>query len=243
VDAGRENPHRVVVVALGPQGGHRDIHNFQIYQGSYYEPPKVSKLTALADVAPASGPAPTADMLAPPPPPPRATTAWTAPGLNGAMADYRHADTDDAASLTEAMVRAGDRATSTIPVYGTSPAGEAGAMTLDDAPTGWIARPDPLLATRGGWALYVSVDDMAPALMPGDRAIIHPRRPPTRGRPHAFVREGDGPRVALVAHLEDWTATEWIVRLWSPTDGGSASRPLSRADWPMALPIVGKFDA
>lgn len=124
-----------------------------------------------------------------------------------------------------------------LPVYASAQGGPSG-MLIDNSPTDWVLRPQPLLRVQKAFAVYVVGDSMEPVYEPGDLLLVHPGLPPTRGRDVLLTaQKQDGETAALVKRLVQSTPTDWIVKQYNPP----AEFPLSRAEWQNAFVIVGKY--
>lgn len=68
-----------------------------------------------------------------------------------------------------------------LPVSGTHPAGQNGAMTLSDDPVEFVRRPPGLQSVPDAYGFYVLDDTMAPRYPSGELCLVHPHRPPRPG--------------------------------------------------------------
>lgn len=124
-----------------------------------------------------------------------------------------------------------------LPVYASAQGGPSG-MLIDNSPTDWVLRPQPLLRVQKAFAVYVVGDSMEPVYEPGDLLLVHPGLPPTRGRDVLLTaQKHDGETAALVKRLVQSTPTDWIVKQYNP----AAEFPLARSEWQNAFVIVGKY--
>ncbi len=87
-----------------------------------------------------------------------------------------------------------------LPVSGTSPAGENGAMTLSHDPVEFVRRPPGLQSVPDSYGFYVMDDSMAPRYPNGELCLIHPHRPPRPGDDVVIRltgKDGDTPKAYL----------------------------------------------
>lgn len=126
----------------------------------------------------------------------------------------------------------------TLPVY-YAVEGGAGAMVVSIEPVEHIERPT-VLGEADGYAVLVVGESMEPAYEPGDKAIVHPRLPIVRNKDIILVRgEEHGQFEAMIKRLVRQTDTHWIVRQHNPP----REFELSKAEWPKALRVVGRYTA
>ncbi len=112
-------------------------------------------------------------------------------------------------------------------------------MTVDATPIDWVARPEPLLAVRGAFAVYVVGESMEPAYRQGDMILVHPTRPPHRGADVLLTRRlDDGTLAAMIKELVRWTSTIWVVRQHNP----ARVFELDRGEWQQIQVVEGKYN-
>lgn len=68
-----------------------------------------------------------------------------------------------------------------LPVSGTDPAGDNGAMAISDEPVEFVRRPPGLQSVPDAYGFYVLDDTMAPRYPSGELCLVHPHRPPRPG--------------------------------------------------------------
>ena len=125
-----------------------------------------------------------------------------------------------------------------LPVHGSAEGGPSG-MTVEATPIDWVARPEPLLAVRDAFAVYVVGDSMEPAYRQGDMILVHPTRPPHRGADVLLTRRlEDGTLAAMIKELVRWTAAIWVVRQHNP----ARIFELDRGEWQQVQVIEGKYN-
>lgn len=130
-----------------------------------------------------------------------------------------------------------------LPVFASVEGGEGqivvGIEVIDLVPRPWF-----LERVRDAMAVLVSGESMHPAYDAGDMVLINPNLPVKPGKNHIFTTENEDGRDyrAIVKHLVKMTATEWTVRQFNPPEGAPAEYTLSRAEWPTARRIVGKYE-
>lgn len=128
-----------------------------------------------------------------------------------------------------------------LPVYTAVEAG-AGTMVISTDPIDTVPRPWYVKNIRDAYAVLVVGDSMHPVLEAGDLAIVNPRLPPMRQKDMVFVSgEKLGEFTATIKRLIRWTDREWIVCQFNPPPGQKHEFVLSRAQWPKALRVVGKY--
>ncbi len=127
----------------------------------------------------------------------------------------------------------------TMPVYAAAEGGP-GVMVISTEPINRVERPWYLGTVHDGYAVLVIGDSMSPAYEEGDMAIINPRLPPKRGKPHIFTsgEQADGEFRGTIKKLIGQTATEWKVLQHNPF----REFVLDKAEWPKALQVVGKLE-
>ena len=145
----------------------------------------------------------------------------------------RHHQEVDLASLRPPAVGPKD-----LPVYGSAEGGPGG-MIVDATPIDWVARAEPLLNVRDGFAVYVVGESMEPAYRQGDMILVHPTRPPYRGADVLLTRRlEDGTLAAMIKELVRWTAEVWVVRQHNP----AREFELDRADWQQVQVVEGRYN-
>ena len=127
---------------------------------------------------------------------------------------------------------------SDLPVYASAEGGKSG-MIVNDDPIDWVKRPEPLLAVRGAFAVYVIGQSMEPRYEQGDMILVHPQRPVQQGDDVLLLAaDPEGGRAALIKRLLHWSNGAWTVRQYNPPK----DYELPRADWQQALVVVGKYN-
>ena len=112
-------------------------------------------------------------------------------------------------------------------------------MIVDATPIDWVARAEPLLNVRDGFAVYVVGESMEPAYRQGDMILVHPTRPPYRGADVLLTRRlEDGTLAAMIKELVRWTAEVWVVRQHNP----AREFELDRADWQQVQVVEGRYN-
>lgn len=150
----------------------------------------------------------------------------------GALAEAPPRDVD------LSTIRAAAIGSKDLPVYGSAEGGPSG-MTVDATPIDWVARPEPLLAVRDAFAVYVVGDSMEPAYRQGDMILVHPTRPPHRGADVLLSRRlEDGTLAAMIKELVRWTAAIWVVRQHNP----ARVFELDRGEWQQVQVVEGKYN-
>jgi phage repressor protein C with HTH and peptisase S24 domain len=126
-----------------------------------------------------------------------------------------------------------------MPVYGAALGGSGGAMVVSSDAIQYMARPDPLIAVRGGYGVFVTGESMSPAYEQGDIALVHPSAPPRRNCDVILTRtDADGTRHVLIKRLIGWGPGYWRVRQYNP----AKDFDLSQDEWTEVHAIVGKYN-
>ena len=100
----------------------------------------------------------------------------------------------------------------------------------------YVPRAPQLLNASAAYAVSAfAADEMDPAIREGDILLVNPDSP-LRLPCEVLLRKADSGAV-LLRTLQAVTDSDWIVQTWSP--GNSLS--LSRSDWPIVHPVIGKF--
>jgi phage repressor protein C with HTH and peptisase S24 domain len=125
-----------------------------------------------------------------------------------------------------------------LPVYASAEGGPSGMLVTREA-MDWIARPEPLLNARDAFAVYAVGTSMEPRYDHGDMLLVHPTRPSSRGDDVLLLgAQVNGALAALVRRLVGWDEAAWTVKQHNP----AREHALSRADWPHAHLILGRFN-
>lgn len=125
-----------------------------------------------------------------------------------------------------------------LPVYAAVEGGP-GELVISTEPIDYVPRPWYLGQVREGYGVYVVGESMVPAYMPGDMAIVHPKMPVIINKTYIFTNDAqDGSFLGTIKRLVGQTATHWKVEQHNP----HKAFLLSKAEWPKALRVVGKFE-
>lgn len=125
-----------------------------------------------------------------------------------------------------------------LPVYAAVEGGP-GELVISKDPIDFVPRPWYLGNVRDGYGVVVVGESMSPAYNPGDMAIVHPRVPVIINKTYIFSSDdGDGTFRGTIKKLVGQTATEWKVEQYNPQRTFS----LSKAEWPKAVRVVGKYE-
>jgi phage repressor protein C with HTH and peptisase S24 domain len=117
-----------------------------------------------------------------------------------------------------------------------------GTMVVSTEPIELVPRPWYLREVKDGFAVLVVGDSMEPVYEAGDLVIVNPRLPPMRGKDVILVSgEHEGEFTASIKRLVSWTATHWHLKQFNPPAGQKATFTWSKADWPRALRVVGRY--
>jgi len=128
--------------------------------------------------------------------------------------------------------------TNDLPVYAAVEGGP-GELVISTEPIEYVARPWYLGQVKDGFGVIVVGESMSPAYNPGEMAIVHPKLPPLIGKTHIFSQEAeDGQFRGSIKKLVGQTATEWKVEQYNP----ARTFTLSKAEWPKAVRVVGKYE-
>lgn len=132
----------------------------------------------------------------------------------------------------------GDR---NLPIYAAAMGGDGHEIVTFDA-IDYVRRPAVLENVRNAYGLYVVGDSMSPAFEPGDTALVHPHKPPSRGRNvvlYSVAPNGHPTATAIIKYLVAFNDSEWTLRQFNPVK----EFKVKRADWPHCHRIVGKYDS
>lgn len=125
-----------------------------------------------------------------------------------------------------------------LPVYAAVEGGP-GELVISTEPIEYVARPWYLGQVKDGFGVIVVGESMSPAYNPGEMAIVHPKLPALAGKTHIFTQETiDGSFVGTIKKLVGQTATDWKVEQYNP----QRTFTLSKAEWPKAVRVVGKYE-
>lgn len=125
-----------------------------------------------------------------------------------------------------------------LPVYAAVEGGP-GELVISKDPIDFVPRPWYLGNVRDGYGVVVVGESMVPAYSPGDMAIVHPRQPVILNKTYIFTTDDDdGTFKGTIKKLVGQTATEWKVEQYNPQRTFS----LSKAEWPKAVRVVGKYE-
>lgn len=108
-------------------------------------------------------------------------------------------------------------------------------------PVEYKLRPEPLIGVSRAYGIIVTGESMVPEFEPGDIALIHPHKPPERGKTHIFYAENNGETRAMIKRLLRWTDSHWMVEQWNPSRGQRSEFILSRKEWATVHRVVGKY--
>ena len=127
---------------------------------------------------------------------------------------------------------------SDIPVFGTV-LEPPGVIKLTAEVVELIARPEPLLKVKGGFATYVMTDVMEPAYNEGDLVLVRTSRPAHQGEDVlvVFAPGENGNREVLVRRLERFAQGRAVVRQWNPAE----TTEIDLAKVTEIHPIIGVF--
>ena len=153
-----------------------------------------------------------------------------------------------------------------LPVFGASNAGYgpgmAGVMVVRvDLPVEYVPRPWFLREVPDGWVVMVPGDEMEPAFDIGDSAIINPRalvrvgkdaffvdKDSTEHLPHVlfaknghWLANGTTTIKGRILRLTGSNATTWFVRQFKPPNSEKKDFQLTRAAYPIALRVAGRY--
>ncbi|PVE25401.1 hypothetical protein DC522_05750 [Microvirga sp. KLBC 81] len=123
-----------------------------------------------------------------------------------------------------------------VPVYAAAEGGP-GEMVVEKSPIDYAPRPEPLQGVKDGYLVYISGESMSPEYRPGQRAIVHPKLPPTPDETHIFYTNNPADDRATIKHLVRVTPEAWHVEQWNPPKKFT----LDRSEWPVAHRVVGKY--
>lgn len=126
-----------------------------------------------------------------------------------------------------------------LPVFGCIES--LGGLMLDPTPIQMIERPPGLRYSPSAFGIYCPNAQQAPAFEPKDTVLIDPSRPAMIGDDALLVRNFDGSTAApfdgVLRRLIGQTDTHWRVRQFNPAKDYN----LSKAEWPRALFVAGKY--
>lgn len=125
-----------------------------------------------------------------------------------------------------------------LPVYAAVEGGP-GELVISTEPIEFVARPWYLGQVKDGFGVIVTGESMYPAYNPGEMAIVHPKLPALIGKTHIFAQDAeDGQFTATLKKLVGHSSTEWKVEQYNPPKVFT----LSKALWPKAVRVVGKYE-
>lgn len=129
-----------------------------------------------------------------------------------------------------------------LPVF-SAVEGGPGEIVVSTDPIDYVPRPWFLQHVKEGYAVIVTGESMVPVYEPGDMVLVNPKLPAVRGKNAIFASsEHDSEFKATVKRLERSTPRDWLVKQWNPPEGAPHEFALSKAQWPRALRIVGKYE-
>jgi len=105
-----------------------------------------------------------------------------------------------------------------LPVSGTNPAGENGAMSVTEEPVEFVRRPPGLQSVPDAYGFYVLDDTMAPRYPSGELCLVHPHRPPRPGDDVVIrlnTAEGEAP-IAYLRRFLGQTVDEIVCSQFDP---------------------------
>lgn len=126
----------------------------------------------------------------------------------------------------------------TIPVFGTA-LEPPGSIKLTAEVVEWIARPEPLLKVKGGFATYVMSDTMSPAYNEGDLVLVRTSRPAHQGEDVlvVFAPDESRNREVMVRRLERFVQNRAVLKQWNPAE----TSEIEMARVSEIHPIIGVF--
>ena len=125
-----------------------------------------------------------------------------------------------------------------LPVFGTSPGGRDGALSVSEAAVDWVARPAVLMRVRDGYGIIVTDDAMSPEHKMGSIALVNPHLPPRVGSSCVFrSREENGTALVLIREFRGQTDTHWKLHQHNP----AKDVQVKKSDWTICHRTVGNY--
>ena len=123
-----------------------------------------------------------------------------------------------------------------LPIYASAQGGQ-GEIIINYDPIDYVQRPSPLENVKGGYAMYIVGDSMAPAFEQGDLVLVNPHLPYKANDDVLIFKDHDHEHAAVVKRLVKATADLWHLKQFNP----DKTFTLSRKEWPKWQVIVGKY--
>ena len=131
-----------------------------------------------------------------------------------------------------------------LPVYGAECKEGGGGFLMSVMPVLFDFRPAPLSNVTGAYGIIVPDDTMFPEFAIGDTVLVHPHLPAVAGHSAVFFDKAEPAGAsAVIRHIVEATSAGWLVKTWNVKPGSKAQETLSKAHWPRAHRIVGRFTA
>lgn len=150
------------------------------------------------------------------------------------LSDTGATTTAETTIVPKQMHRASDRGD--LPIYAAAEGGP-GEMIRSYEPIDYKPRPDPLLAVKDGYGMYIVGESMSPAFEQGDMALVNPHLPFRRGNDVLIFSNIDQEVAVIVKRLVKATPDLWEVVQFNP----AKTFTLRRSEWPGCHVIVGKY--
>lgn len=126
-----------------------------------------------------------------------------------------------------------------FPIYAASEGGDGFSIIHTDV-VEYVRRPSLLEGVPDGYGVLVVGESMVPGYRPGDMALIHPGRPPTRDT-DVVLYKGDrrtGDAASMIKRLVGFNDKAWKLEQYQPAKIFS----VPRTDWPICHQVVGRYN-
>lgn len=166
---------------------------------------------------------------------------WLVEGTDGKVLDrYMDQITDEAKKRPRTQPTGELFGPRDFPIYSASQGGDGFTIIHTDVME-YVRRPAVLEGVPEAYGVLVVGESMVPSYRPGDMALIHPRRPPTRQTDVVLYKTDPrtGDTESTIKHLIGFTDTSWKLEQFNPAKTFSENR----AKWPICHQVVGRYNS